>query len=178
MVVSWPDILIGAILLIGALKGYKRGLISEIGGFIAIVLAFWSALHYNGAFDAPVATYTHAATGSAHVIAMVVFGIAIYLILLALSIALGVFAKMPVLGVINNVLGTPIGLVKAAVLIWAIIYVALFFPLSADVRADLRQSQLVKIATQPNAQIDAAVISTMPWFARPFVQSFLKSHRV
>lgn len=175
---GWPDILIGAILLIGALKGFKRGLISEIGGFIAIVLAIWCALHYNGAFDSQVETYTHATTGSAHVIAMVAFGIAIYLILLAISIALGVFAKAPVLGTIDNVLGTPIGFAKAAVLVWAIIYGALFFPLSPDVRADLRHSQLVHIATQPNAQIDAAVIGAMPWFARPFVQSFLKGHRV
>jgi uncharacterized membrane protein required for colicin V production len=175
---TWPDILIGAILLIGMLKGFKRGLISEIGGFIAIVLAFWSAVHYNGAFDSQVGSITHTAPGSAHVIALVAFGIAIYLILLALSIALGVFAKMPVLGVLNNILGAPIGFIKAAVLVWAIIYVALFFPLSRDVRADLRRSQLVHIATEPNAQIDAAVVSTMPFFARPFVESFLKSHRV
>ncbi|MGH7660845.1 MAG: CvpA family protein [Vulcanimicrobiaceae bacterium] len=175
---SWPDILIGAILLIGALKGVKRGLISEIGGFIAIVLAFWSAIHYNGAFDSQAEAITHATQGSAHVIAMVAFGIGIYLILLALSIALGMFAKMPVLGTVNNVLGIPIGFAKAAILVWAIIYVALFFPLSSDVRTDLRHSQLVQIATQPNAQVDAAVISTMPWFARPFVQSFLKGHRV
>lgn len=178
MTTTWPDILIAAVLLIGALKGFKRGLISEIGGFIAIVLAFWSALHYNGAFDAWIESVTKTTSGSAHVIGMIAFGIAIYLVLLALSLALGTFAKLPILGLADNILGIPIGFVKAAVLVWAIIYVALLFPLTADVRADLRRSTLVHIATQPNAQIDDAVISTMPWFARPFVQSFLKSHRV
>lgn len=174
----WPDILIGAVLLIGALKGFKRGLVSEIGGFIAIVLAFWSALHYNGAFDAPVASITGATPGSAHVIAMIAFAIAIYLVLLALSFALSFFAKLPVLGIANNVFGIPIGIIKAAVLVWAVIYIALFFPLPSDVRADLRRSSLVQLATEPNAQVDAAIVSTMPWFARPFVQGFLKSHRV
>ena len=176
--IVWPDVVIAAILLIGALKGFKRGLISEIGGFIAIVLAFWSALHYNGAFDAAAQSVTKATPGSAHVIGMIAFGIAIYLILVALSIALGTFAKLPILGVANNVLGVPVGILKAAVLVWAIIYVALFFPLSSDVRHDLAQSTLVHVATTPNATIDDAVVSTMPWFARPFVQGFLKSHRV
>lgn len=175
---TWPDIAIVAILLIGALKGFKRGLISEIGGFIAIVLAFWSALHYNGAFDAPIVSLTKASEGSAHVIGMIAFGMAIYIILLALSLALGMFAKLPVLGGLNNLLGIPVGLVKAAILVWAIVYVALFFPLTADVRSDLRSSTLVHYATEPDAQVDAAVVSAMPWFARPFVEGFLKGHRV
>ena len=175
---TWPDILIAFILLIGALKGFKRGLVSEIGGFIAIVVAFWSALHYNGAFDSLVASFTGATPGSAHVIAMVAFAILIYIVMLALSVALSVFAHLPVLGFANNILGVPVGIVKAAVLVWAVIYVALFFPLPSDVRADLHHSPLVGLATQPNAQVDAAIVSTMPWFARPFVQGFLKSHRV
>jgi uncharacterized membrane protein required for colicin V production len=125
-----------------------------------------------------VQTVTKTTTGSAHVIGMIAFGIAIYLILVALSIALGTFAKLPILGIANNILGMPVGIVKAAVLVWAIVYVALFFPLSADVRHDLAESSLVHLATMPNQQIDAAVISTMPWFARPFVSGFLKSHRV
>jgi uncharacterized membrane protein required for colicin V production len=175
---TWPDILIGAVLLIGALKGYKRGLVSEIGGFIAIVAAFWCGIHYNGAFDSLVAGFTHASPGSAHVIAMIAFAIAIYLILLALSFALSAFSKLPILGIANNVLGLPIGLIKAAVLVWAVIYIALFFPLPKDVRNDLHGSTLVQIEAQPNAQVDAALVAALPWFARPFVQSFLKGHRV
>lgn len=175
---NWPDILIGAILLIGALRGYKRGLIAEIGGFIAIVAAFWCAIHYNGAFDGIAANVTHATSGSAHVIAMIAFAIAIYVILMALSFALSTFAKLPVLGIANNALGVPVGIIKAAVLVWAVIYLGLFFPLPKDVRNDLRGSALVQIETQPNAQVDAALVAALPWFARPFVQSFLKGHRV
>ena len=175
---SWPDILIGAILLIGALKGYKRGLVSEIGGFIAIVVAFWLGLHYNGAFDPAVASFTKATPGSAHVIGMIVFALSIYIIMLALSYALAVFAKLPVLGLADNILGVPIGILKGAVLVWAVIYIALFFSLPKDVRSDLHRSALVQIETQPNAQVDAALVSALPWFARPFVQSFLKGHRV
>jgi membrane protein required for colicin V production len=175
---TWPDILILAVLLIAALKGFKRGLVSEIGGFIAIVLAFWAGLHYNGAFDELVQHVTNTSAGSAHVIAAIVFAIAIYIVLLVLSNVLAVFAKLPVLGLANNLLGIPVGILKGAVLVWAVIYVALLFPLPNDVRSDLHHSSLVSIETQPNAQVDAAVVESVPWFARPFVQGFLKSNRV
>jgi len=175
---TWPDILILAVLLLGALKGFKRGLVSEIGGFIAIVLAFWAGLHYNGGFDSLVQHVTNTTPGSAHVIAAIVFAIVIYIVLLVLSNVLSVFAKLPVLGLANNVFGIPIGILKAAILVWAVIYVALLFPLPNDVRADLRHSSFVALATQPNAQVDSAVVDSMPWFARPFVQNFLKSNRV
>jgi membrane protein required for colicin V production len=174
----WPDLVITAILLIGALKGWKRGLVSEVGGFIAIVLAFWAAFHYNGAFDGMAASLTKAGPGSAHVIGMICFAIAIYLVLLVLSFMLGMVARLPVLGIANNLAGVPIGIAKAAVLVWAVLYIGLFFPLSRDLRDDLRRSALVQLETQPNAQVDEAIIATLPWFARPFVSAFLKSHRV
>ena len=175
---AWPDLVIAAILAIGALKGWKRGFVAEIGGFIAIVLAFWAAFHYNGAFDGLATSLAKAGPGSAHIIGMIGFALAIYLVLMLLSSALGMVVKLPFLGIANNALGVPIGVAKAAVLVWAILYFALFFPLSADVRGDLRASTLVQLETQPNPQVDAAIVSTMPWFARPFVSVFLKGHRV
>lgn len=178
MSMTWPDILILAVLLIGALKGFKRGLVSEIGGFIAIILAFWAGLHYNGAFDDLVQGVTHTTRGSAHVIAAIAFAIVIYIVLLIVSNMLAIFAKLPVLGLANNLLGIPVGIAKAALLVWAVIYVAMLFPLPNDVRSDLHHSSLVAIATQPNAQVDTAIVDSLPWFARPFVQGFLKSNRV
>lgn len=175
---TWPDILILAVLLIGALKGFKRGFVSEIGGFIAIVLAFWAGLHYNGGFDDLVQHLTNTTAGSAHVIAAIAFAISIYVVLLLLSNVLAVFAKLPVLGLANNLLGIPVGILKAAVLVWAVIFVALLFPLPSDVRSDLHRSSLVSVATQPNAQVDTWFVNSLPWFARPFVQGFLKSNRV
>ena len=175
---TWPDIAIIGILAIGAVKGWKRGFVAEIGGAIAIALAGWAALHYNGAFDAFAATFTHAGPGSAHVVGMIVFAIAVYVALLIISLALSRVARLPVIGVGNNAGGTVIGIAKAAVFVWAVLYVALLFPLSSDVRADLEHSTLVHVETQPNKQIDDAIVSTLPWFARPFVGGFLKGHRV
>ena len=41
--ITWPDLVIGGIALLLALKGWKRGFVTEIGGFIALAAATWAA---------------------------------------------------------------------------------------------------------------------------------------
>jgi hypothetical protein len=61
---------------------------------------------------------------------------------------------------------------------WAILYVALFFPLSRDLRDDLRRSTLVQLVTQPNAQVDDTVRGLLPWFVRPFMIPLFAHHHL
>lgn len=178
MSLTWPDLVIGGIALIFALKGWKRGFVAELAGAVALFVAIAAAIWYRGTFDAVVASFAHAGPGSAHVIGMVAFAVAVYLGVMALSWLLGRVAKLPILGTGNALAGALVGVGKALVGSWAVLYVVLFFPLSPDLRADLRRSTLVAIVTQPNAQVDGIVRSTMPWFVRPFVGPIFANHRV
>jgi len=176
--VTWPDLVIGAIALLFALKGWKRGFVKEIGGFIALGAAIWAALHYPGTLDAVMHDYFHVSEGSAHVAGMVTFAIVVYVALLVVSVVLSGIARLPVIGLGNALGGAAIGVVKALIGTWAVLYVALFFPLTTDLRNDLRASQLVALVTSENPQIDGAVKNTMPWFVRPLVQPLFARHRV
>ncbi|MGZ3575279.1 MAG: CvpA family protein, partial [Vulcanimicrobiaceae bacterium] len=71
----WPDILIFAIVLIAALKGYKRGFVSELSGAIALVLSLITPWYYNGAFDPMLENTVHLGPGSAHVVGMFLTGL-------------------------------------------------------------------------------------------------------
>lgn len=175
---NWIDIIIGAIFLIAALKGFKRGFVMELSGAIALVLALITPWLYNGAFDGVLETALHLGPGPAHVVAMFAVGIATYAAVLLLARILNAIAKLPVLGIGNALGGAAIGLFKAAIGMWIVIYVALFFPLSRDLRADMHRSALVTFLTQPNARVDDAIIGTLPWFARPYVQPAFLRHRV
>lgn len=175
---AWPDIIIAGILVIGAVKGWKRGFVSEIGGAIAIAVALWAAFHYTGSFDAPVERVVHLSPGSNHMLALILYAIFAYLTMLGISFVLDRFASLPLINIANAAGGALVGAIKGAVFVWAVLYVALLFPLSGDVRSDLRHSQLVHVETQPNQQIDDVVASVMPWFMRPFVAPLMKGHRV
>ncbi len=175
---TWPDLVIGAIALLFALKGWKRGFVKEIGGFIALAAAIWAALRYPGTIDPYVVQFTHLGEGSAHVVGMVVFAVIVYIALMVISSVLSRIAKLPVIGLGNGLGGAAVGVVKALLGTWAVLYVALFFPLNGDLRGDLHKSQLVAYVTQENPQIDAFVRGTMPWFVRPLVQPLFARHRV
>jgi membrane protein required for colicin V production len=177
-VITWPDLVIGAIALLFALKGWKRGFVAEIGGFIALAAAIWAALHYPGTFDQAARDYGHVNAGSAHVVGMVAFALIVYVALLVISGVLSRLAKLPVIGLGNGLGGAAVGIVKALIGTWAVLYVALFFPLPSDLRTDLHNSQLVALVTSENPQIDGIVKATMPWFVRPLVQPLFARHRV
>lgn len=176
--ITWPDLVIGAIALLFALKGWKRGFVAEIGGFIALAAAVWAALRYPGTLDQPIRSTTGLGEGSAHVIGMVAFAVIVYIALMVISAVLSKIARLPVIGIGNGIGGALIGVVKALLGTWAVLYIALFFPLTPDLRGDLHHSQVVEAVTQDNPQIDRFVRSTMPWFVRPLVQPLFARHRV
>ena len=175
---AWPDILIAAILLIAALKGFKRGFIMELAGAIALVLALITPWFYNGVLDGSIDRTLHAGSGSAHVIAMFLVGIATYAAVMVIARVLSAVAKLPILGFGNALAGAAVGILKGAIALWILLYVALFFPLSRDIREALHRSVLAGVITMPNEFVDRAIISTLPSFARPLTDPMFARHRV
>jgi len=174
----WPDLVIAAIILIATLKGFKRGFVSELAGVIALFAALITPFWYSGFADQPLEGYLHLGPGSAHVIAMFIVGLLTYFAVIVLAWFLNRFAKLPFLGLGNALAGGAVGLLKSIVFVWFILYTALLFPLSRDIRTDLHNSRLVALLTQPDGRIDGAITSALPWFARPFVHPFFERHRV
>jgi uncharacterized membrane protein required for colicin V production len=176
--VAWPDVVIVVILSIATLKGYSRGFVSELGGAVAVTGALVTPWVYNGSLDATIEQLTKLGPGSAHVVGMFGTGLLTYVVILIVARLLGTIAKLPVLGLGNALGGALIGLLKGAILLWLVLFVALFFPLSPDIRADLHQSRLAPYLVTYDAPLDDAILSTIPWFARPFVLPYFKRHHL
>ena len=68
--------------------------------------------------------------GSAHVVGMFGTGLLTYVVILVVARLLGTIAKLPVLGIGNALGGALIGFAKGAILLWLVLFIALFFPLS------------------------------------------------
>jgi uncharacterized membrane protein required for colicin V production len=176
--VGWVDIVIVVILGLATLKGFTRGFVGELGGAVAVVAALITPWYYNGAFDGWLEANVHLGPGSSHVVGMFLTGFITYAIVLAISWVLNRFAKLPILNIGNSIGGAVIGFLKGAVLIWLVLFIALYFPLSPDIRNDLHNSHLAASFTQPDEAIDHAIESTIPWFARPFLNPYFKRHHV
>jgi uncharacterized membrane protein required for colicin V production len=176
--VAWPDVVIVVVLAIATLKGYSRGFVSELGGAIAFTAALVTPWFYNGSLDPQIEQYTKLGPGSAHVIGMFATGLLTYLVILIVARLLGKIAKLPLLGVGNSLGGALVGFFKGAVLLWLVLFVALFFPLSPDIRAGLHQSRLAPPLLTYDAPIDDAILSTIPWIARPFLMPYFRRHHL
>jgi uncharacterized membrane protein required for colicin V production len=176
--IAWPDLIIAAVLLIATFKGYTRGFISELGGAVAVTAALITPWFYNGSLDPQIESFTKLGPGSAHVVGMFATALATYIIVLAIAWILNRIAKLPLLGIGNALGGAAIGFAKGAILIWFILFVALFFPLSPDIREGLHQSRLAPYFVAYDSTIDDAILSTIPPFARPFVQPIFDRHQL
>ncbi|MFN2448519.1 MAG: CvpA family protein, partial [Candidatus Baltobacteraceae bacterium] len=173
---SWPDILMAAILAILTLKGFKRGFILELSGAVALFLSLVTPWFYNGSLDRPLENIIHTGPGASHVIALFCVGAGTYLAVMLLARVLNAVAKLPVLGLGNALAGGAVGLLKACVFLWLLLYVALFFPLSPEIRGDFHRSVLVQFFTRPDAGIDAKISATLPWLARPLLRPLFDRH--
>lgn len=178
MSLTWPDLVIGVLALIFALKGWKRGFVAELAGAVAVFVAIAAAIRYPGSLDDLAVRYVHASPGAAHIVGMVVFALAVYLAVMALAWIFGRFAKLPVISLGNSAAGALVGCGKALVGVWAVLYIALFFPLTHDLRNDLRRSAVVSLVTEPNASVDGLMRGALPSFAKPFADPMLRNHRV
>jgi uncharacterized membrane protein required for colicin V production len=176
--IVWPDIIIFIVVAIATYKGYRRGFVSEIGGAVAVTAALVTPWFYNGSLDPQIAALTKLGPGSAHVVGMFATGLLTYIVLLIVARVLGTIAKLPVLGIGNAVGGAAIGFAKGAILLWLVLFVALFFPLSPDIRTDLHQSRFAPYLVSYDAPLEEAILSTIPWFARPFAMPYFRRHHL
>jgi uncharacterized membrane protein required for colicin V production len=176
-VIVWPDLVVAAFALLFALKGWKRGFVAEIGGFVALAAAVWAALLYPGTLDTTAENLLHVGPGSAHVVGMAVFAVLVYAVLMTISSLLSRIAKLPIIGIGNGIGGAAIGVAKVLIVCWAVVYVLLFFPIPRDLRQDLRHSTVVEALAESNGRVDDMVRGTLPWFVKPFAEPLFARHR-
>jgi uncharacterized membrane protein required for colicin V production len=175
---AWPDVVIAIVLGIATYKGYTRGFVSELGGAVAVTAALVTPWFYNGSLDPAIERVTKLGPGSAHVVGMFATALLTYVVILFVARLLGAVARLPVLGIGNSLGGAFIGFAKGAILLWLVLFVALFFPLSPDIRAGLHDSRLSPYLVAYDEPLDDAILSTIPWFARPFIMPYFRRHHL
>jgi uncharacterized membrane protein required for colicin V production len=175
---AWPDLVIGGVTLFFAVRGYAKGFVSELAGAVAVFVAIVAAFRYTGSLDGIVTSMTGLTQGSAHAVGLLLVAIAAYLLVMLVAYLLGRAAKIPGLSIVNGVAGALLGGGKALFGAFLVLYVVLFFPIPNDLRTDLRRSPLVALVTQPDAAVDDAARTLVPWFLRPVTNLFFARHRL
>jgi uncharacterized membrane protein required for colicin V production len=176
--IVWPDLLFAAVIALAVFKGFTRGFVKELGGLIAIAAATIAPWYYNGSADWIIAKYTDLGPPLAHAVGMIGTSLVAYLIVMTVVLIIGTIVKLPILGAGNKLAGAIIGFAKGYALIWAVLFIALFFPLTPAIRTNLHESHLAPFFTAGDSNVDNGIISAAPEFARPFLQPYFANHHV
>ena len=106
------DIVLGALLLFGLIRGFSKGLFVEIASLLALVLGVYGAIH----FSFYVSNYLNPQVDwSEQTMNIVAFAITFVIIVIAISLAgkaLTKLADFATLGILNKLLGGVFGALK------------------------------------------------------------------
>lgn len=135
------DIIILAVLIFFALKGFARGLVNEAASLTGLILGGWLAYHYYPALSAPIRTTlhvpAHVASFLAFILLLLVTGIVAHIVGNVLTAAL----KLVMLGSLNRLGGILIGVAEGVLLLSLLFSTATSSFMPEQVRQKVRASE-------------------------------------
>lgn len=117
------DIVLGALLLFGLIRGAMKGLFVEVASLVALVLGVYGAIHFSGFAAEFLESKVDWAEKTINIVA---FAITFVLIVLAISLAgkaLTKLADFAALGIINKLAGGIFGALKIGLILSVLLIV-------------------------------------------------------
>ncbi|TXE12839.1 CvpA family protein [Seonamhaeicola algicola] len=117
------DIVLGALILFGLIRGLMKGLFVEVASLIALVAGVYGAIHFSN-FAAEF--LTEKVDWNEKTINIVAFAITFVVIVLAIALAgkaLTKLADFAALGIINKILGAAFGALKIAAILSVVLII-------------------------------------------------------
>jgi len=175
---NWVDALVFLTLAAAFWGGYRNGLVRELIGLAAVVLAWFAAAGFAGPTAAWMTAQWALSPSVARVAAFWTVFLAVFVAVRAAGWLLERITKLPVISIVSGIGGGLAACVKAAVLLWAVLFVALFFPMAGDVRTALKSSPSATFIDSFDAPVTAAIDAALPKLARPVWHVVMKRHRL
>jgi uncharacterized membrane protein required for colicin V production len=175
---NWIDALVFLTLAVAFWGGYKAGVVRELIGLVAIVLAWVLAGAFAGPFADALARQWNTSVSVAHLIGFWLLFLVVFAAVRAAGWLLERAASLPVIKIVSGLGGGIVAAAKAVLLLWCLLFVALFFPISADVRQALRSSPSARAIDALDDPAYAMLESALPKPVRVVTRSILKHHRI
>ena len=175
---NWVDALVVLTLAAAFWGGFRNGLVHEFVGLAAVVLAWFAAASFASPTADWIAAQWALSPSLARVAAFWLVFLAVFVAVRAAGWLLDRVAKLPVINVASGIGGGLAACVKALVLLWAILFVALFFPMDNDVRSALKTSPSATFIASFDAPVTAAIDAALPKLARPVWHLVMRKHHL
>lgn len=175
---NWVDALVFLTLAVAFWGGYRSGVVRELIGLAAILIAWLLAGAFAGPFADALGIQLGVSVSVAHLIGFWLLFLVVFAAVRAGGWLLEKVASLPIVKIVSGVGGGLVASAKAVLLLWLLLFVALFFPISADVRAAMRASPSARAIDALDEPAYAMLESALPHTVRVVAASILKHHRL
>lgn len=175
---NWVDALVFLTLAVAFWGGYRSGVVRELIGLVAIVLAWALAGAFAGPFSDSLGQTWHVSVAVAHLIGFWLLFLIVFAGVRAAGWLLERVTSLPIVKVVSGIGGGLAAAAKAVLLLWFLLFVALFLPISGDVRDAMRASPSARAIDALDLPAYAMLESAMPRDVRIVTGSILKHHRL
>jgi membrane protein required for colicin V production len=176
--VTWVDVFVFLTLAVAFWGGYRSGAVRESLVLVSLLVALIVA----GALAGSLGPFIHRSFGlppaSAHLASFWLLFLLVFTGMRLAGWAADRTLTEPALKVASALGGGLVACAKAVVILWLVLFTALFFPLAKDVRATLRASPTARWIEAINQPVYGLVIEGLPSQSRPFAQVILKHHHL
>ncbi len=114
---NYIDLVIGILILAGAIQGFRKGLIIELASLAALVLGIWGGIKFSDMTAAFITKHTGYQSENLITIAFIVTFIAIVILIHIMGKMLDTVVKAVFLGFLNRLAGIIFGVLKTAVIL-------------------------------------------------------------
>ncbi|QRM88567.1 CvpA family protein [Lacinutrix sp. WUR7] len=106
------DIILGALLLFGLVRGFMKGLFVEVASLVALIAGVYGAIHFSGFAAEFLASKVNWEEKYTNIVAFAITFVVIILVISLAGKALTKLADFAALGIINKLLGGVFGALK------------------------------------------------------------------
>ena len=175
---TWADVLVALTLAVAFWGGYRAGVVREAIGMLAIILAWVAAGAFAGTMSPALQKTLGLSPASAHLVGFWLVFLFTFAVTRAAGWALERVTAQPVLRIASGIGGGIVACAKALLVLWLVLFVALFFPIAKDVRAILKRSPTVETIEVLDRPAYAMLTASLPQRTHPFVRMFLDHHHL
>ncbi|HOI48800.1 MAG TPA: CvpA family protein [Prolixibacteraceae bacterium] len=120
---NYIDIILGILLILAAISGYRKGFVEELAGLIALILGIWGAIQLSGVTGQFLADTFNIQSKYLFLIAFFVTFIVIVVLVSIVGAIADKLIKAVMLGFVNNLAGLLLGTIKSALILSVILVV-------------------------------------------------------
>jgi len=117
------DIVLGALILFGLVRGFMKGLFVEVASLLALVAGVYGAIHFSNFAASFLESKTDWAENTINVAAFAITFVAIIIAISLAGKALTKLANFAALGILNKLLGAVFGGLKIALILSVVLIV-------------------------------------------------------